>query len=1115
MLLRARLFGTFTLSDDQDQPLDLGSPTTRALLAYLLLHRQEVVDRRRLAFLFWPRVTESAARRNLRQYLHHLRMVLTPVDAQGELILADGNVLRFNPQVTIWVDVEEFQHGLRPQASLEEVRRAVELYRGDLLEDLYDEWCAEPREHFRRLYLGALEKLVPALHQQGEYEAALEYAQRWVAQEPFDEGARRWKMLLYALKGDRARALSEYQTLVHFLEEELGVEPTPQTQALAQAIRQGEAHLPFEAQEVHGPQPAPARLARTRRLPPLPGIPLVDREAELSQLEMLYQQAQEKHGQLLLLAGEAGIGKTRLVQEYLARHAEVSLLYSICYELESMSPFAPLQQALSENPLVQRVLLSLRTQPPGWISALSSFLPEIRRLFPYLPASAESNLPALREALTQLILVLAEQLPPPLHLILDDLHWADTQTWEWLAELARRITDRPILIFGLYRPEDLPADRLPLLRLLERSPLVLSMKLASLSSQDTLTLARHLLPERAQDRMFGERLYQETEGNPFFIIETAQALQESRPGERFPLLATSIQEVIRARIERLEPLSREALGAAAAFGRPFSLALLHALLDRPREELVAEIENWVQRGLVQEVRQGYDFRHDKIRQVAYNSLSRARREYLHGRIAEILENSLPPPDASTLAYHYARSDQPLRALPYLVRAAEQALQFRSYPEARQFGLQAVNLLGQVSGPTSRTQRVEINLQLAQAYAFSGNLTRAIEILNETEHLAYTLGDENYLGQIFRRAAQFFWLRGHPLTASDYARRTLRIAEELEDVELLSAALRMLGRVSIALSAFDDAIAYLLRYVNLHEERYEALQSPLPHDLPIVLGYLGVAYARVGAWERAFLSARRGLELALQMHGEEHPTTFFARMQWGMVHADRHDWEETLRILSPIPDLPFDTLTPPTYMALSLRGYALAHRGEVERGIEILRLTNAWAERQQHRIFHYLPRLFLAESLLLAGHWKEAKEEAGQALQEAEKAGNRWAKGIALRLLAEIEMRHPGPVWEQVEALLLESMQGLRQIRARPDLARTYLTLRRLYDRAGQIAWAVDCHFRATTIFEELGMIEELREAQGQAAYERKGAVVIPGLPLRGPNWQQEAASGADAEQTAP
>ncbi|MFO3796598.1 MAG: ATP-binding protein, partial [Anaerolineales bacterium] len=361
--------------------------------------------------------------------------------------------------------------------------------------------------------------------------------------------------------------------------------------------------------------------------------------------------------------------------------------------------------------------------------------PEVRRLFPYLPPSSESGMTNLRAALTQLVLAMAEQGTPPLHLILDDLHWADTQTWEWLADLARRIKDVPLLILGLYRPEDLPQDRWPLLRLLERSPFVMSMKLSPLTPEDALSLAGHLLPQRELDGILGERLYQETEGNPFFIIETIQALQERKPGERFPLHSASIQQVIQARLERLPPASREALGAAAAFGRPFSLALLHALLERPREELVAEIETWVQRGLVQEVRQGYDFRHDKIRQVAYNGLSRARREYLHGRIAEILEDSLPPTDVATLAYHYSRSDQPLRALPYLVRAAEQALKLRSYAEARQFGLQAVNLLGQGSGPAPRSQRVEINLQLAQAYAFRGNLTRAIEILSETEHLA--------------------------------------------------------------------------------------------------------------------------------------------------------------------------------------------------------------------------------------------------------------------------------------------------------------------------------------------------------------------------------------------
>ena len=113
--------------------------------------------------------------------------------------------------------------------------------------------------------------------------------------------------------------------------------------------------------------------------------------------------------------------------------------------------------------------------------------------------------------------------------------------------------------------------------------------------------------------------------------------------------------------------------------------------------------------------------------------------------------------------------------------------------------------------------------------------------------------------------------------------------------------------------------------------------------------------------------------------------------------------------------------------------------------------------------------------------------------------NRWATAVALRVLAECLSRDPRPPWATVEEHLIESMHTLRHIRARPELARTYLALRRLYDRAGQMAWAVDCHYRATSIFEELNMTRELRAAQGQAAGERRGAVVIPDMPLKGPN----------------
>jgi len=1094
MRLRATLFGTLTIFDEQGRPLDVGSPTARGLLAYLLLHRREIIERRHLAFSLWPHATERAARRNLRQYLHRLRLIVKPFEQEGEILVADGATLRFSPQVEFDLDIEAFEHGLRPQAALEEARRALALYRGDLLEDVYDDWCTAPREHFRRLYIGALERLSAALQSVGRLEEALAYAQQWVKVEPLDENAHQRLITLYALSGDRLRAMAQYQALVRLLEQEVHAQPLPETQALIQSIQQGNLN----------PSPAWLTPSATRSYTvvrsPLT-VPLVGRQSELEQLEGLYRQAQQGEGRLVLLSGEAGIGKTRLIQEHLARHPESDVLHGVCYELESMQPFAPLRSALEESALTQAALAGQRTSPPGWVAPLLSVLPSLRPLFPYMPYALESNALLVREALIDLLLHLSHAARAPLHLVLDDLHWADIPTLELLAGLARQARRQPLLIIGLYRAEDLTLEQREWLRTIERSGLAWSLEVGPLTMGDTTRLAEHLAPPRAADRLFCERLYQDTEGNPFFVIEAVQAVQEGETSVRFPLLTASIQQVIAARFERLTAASREALAGAAAIGRPFSLALLETILERPAAELVAYLEEWSRRGIVQEARQGYDFRHDKFRQVAYGLLSRARREYLHRRIAETLNQLIPPADASTLAYHYARSDQPLQALPHLTRAGEQALRLRSYHEARQFGLQAINLLGQMPGPASRAQRIEINLQLAQAYAFSGDLDRAIELLNETEHLALSTGEEHRLGAIFRRAAQFFWLRGQPEAANDYARRALRAAEETNDSALLYAALRMLGRTSIALSAFDDAIAHLTRYVKQHED-LSARPSPphsLPEDLPIVLGYLGVAYSRVGSWERAYAMAQRGLSLAQRTFGEGHATTFFALMQLAMLHAGYTRWQLALKVLTPIPALPLEEVTPPLYMALSLRGYALAHLGRVEEGLSILEEANRWAEQAQHRVFHYLPRLFLARARLLNREGSLAHQEAGRALEEARQANDRWAVGVGLHLLAEIEMRQRTPPWEQIEARLLESMHLLRQIRARPELARTYLALRRLYDRAGQIAWAVDCHFRAVTIFEELGMLEELQQAQGQAARERRGAVVLPDLPLRGPN----------------
>jgi tetratricopeptide (TPR) repeat protein len=1025
------------------------------------------------------------------------------------MLLTEGSSIQFNPKVEISLDVEAFLNETRPDASAEEIKHALSLYTGDLLEDIYDEWCGPERERLRQAWLETLDRYSQILQGTGKLNEALGVTQKWVAAEPFDENAQRRLMSIYALTGERAKAIQAYHAFAQSLAHELDTEPLPETQSLLQSIQNGHAIVEDKVSLTFQQQ-----LPLVREKPQkIQDLPFIGRQSEITSLEKVYGEAAAGSGKLILVTGEAGIGKTRLLQEHLNLHTDTAVLQSACYELDSMVPFAPLRQALQNSPLLYNITKS--PAPPTWAAALIPLLPELGNQVPYanFPSHQVDGV-AMREALVNLILRLSETgQNTPLQLILDDLHWADTPTWEMLASLTRRVASAPLLIIGLFRFEDLPSERQTLLRTIQRSDSHLTLDLPRLTSNETATLARHLNPKDASNSIFVQRLFQETEGNPFFIVETVRALQETG-GLQIPLpvaaIPNSIQRVIEARLDRLGTDSREALACAASIGRSFTYPLLQEILGDDSENIIDYIEEWLKRGLVDEGKQGYDFRHDKFRQVTYAGLSRARREYIHGRIADVLEHAIPPADVTTLAYHYSRSDQPLKALPFLAQAGEQALRLRSYHEARQFGLQAVNLLGQLPGPRQRSERIDINLQLAQAYAFTGNMQRAIEILNETEHMAVLLGDETRLGQIFRRAAQFFWLRGQPETASDYARRTLRVAEELGDTELLFASLRMLGRVSIALAAFDDAIAYLLRYVNMHDEIIETdPRIRPPEDLPIVLGYLGVAYSRVGAWERAISVSERGLSMAeAGSGGNLDATTIFARMQLAMVQAGIRNWDECINILSTIPEEPdFDELTPPLYMVLSLRGYALAQNGDAAKGIRLIQSAVNWAERVGHRVFHYLPRLFLAESLLLAGKIQPALRDVKIALTETQQSGNRWALGIELKLKADIASRLPTPQWTQIESDLIESMQLLRQIRARPDLARTYLSLRRLYDRAGQIAWAVDCHFRATTIFDELSMENELRFARGQAARERKGAVVIPNLPLRGPNVALEESEG--------
>ncbi len=1104
--LYIQLLQQLTVSVNDGIPIDMGSPTARTLFAYLVLNKNKEIDRRRLAFIFWAHTSEQAARRNLRQYLHRLRRSLEEIDPNGRLITTEGHIVRFNPPDTCVIDIDQFKNAV----AANDLPRAVTLYRGDLLPDIYDDWIEDDRRHLHTLYLDSLLHLLEQYENSQKFSDAIPIARAYLAAEPLQEKAHVRLMKLHYAQGSRSRVHAQYEQLRALFAEELGIEPLAETAVLYQQMMDGTftpaapPHRPFAP-----PPPAPPPHPRN---PATPQPAFVGRRHELARLTDALINANNGHGSFHLIRGESGVGKSRLIAETLRKNdtqpipaEELYLFHGRGHEFEVMIPYSLITQALQMG--APAVTWEQFTPAPVWLNGLLPLLPHLPA---YLHDAGMTMPPSDKschtiEAVGRLFLTLSRRRLVVLYL--DNLHWADMPTWNLLGYLAQRVNNHRILIIGAARVEDMSHERNRLARKMERQHALAQLTLERLNREETAELARHLIPPAQQpDPLFLRRLYEETAGNPFFIVETVRAVLDDgesdnwtrnvptdREGKRpFFAIPLKVQAVIESRLDKLEEESRAALAAAAAIGHEFTFDLLQTISRYDTETVLAALDEWLARGLVREQKESYRFSHDKIEQVAYAHLSRARRQWTHLQIAHYLDSHYPDTDSAQLAHHYYRSSDPARALPHLARAGDRALRVRSYAEAREFGLQAIGLMGRFPAlaKRDRAERIDLNLQLAQAYAFTGDRDKALHLLYETERVAESLNDTERLAHIFYRSAQLFWLQGDPQTADDYARRTLRRAEELDDAKLRFAALRMLGRCGIALSSYDDAIAYLLRYVDMGKRKKLA-------DLPAIYGYLAVAYARVGSWRRALEAAKTGVDNAGDFANGA--MAVVSLMQMAFVYGELYEWGNVLETAVPVQDdWREEGMNPHTMMLRAVVGRAMAYSGQAKMGIAEIQAALAWADEVGYKVLNHVVRGYLAEAYYQIGQYKKGAEAAATAVTQAQKTGDRWAEGVSLRVQAICEMRLDQPDWLHIETRLLTAMRLLRDVRARPDLARTYLTLRRLYDRAGQTAWAVDCHFRAITIFEELGMAAERRAAQGQPKGAKGNGGVILGLALAGP-----------------
>ncbi len=1109
---QARIFvlGTFRVQSPSGAFLEGASPTVQSLGAYLALHQGEPLDRRRLAFLLWAHVPERVARRNLRQYLHRLRQFLQPVETEDPLILTESLTITFDPRHVLWVDALAFMRALQEAEAQEgpsrlvALRSAVELYRGDLLENIYDHWCESEREHYRQLYEHALDELIETHRRMGHLEDAVFRAEQALRVNPLRERTYRTLMELYHQLGDRARALEAYERCREMLQAELGVTPMPETEALYREIAY--LGIPSSSPEMTTTprtrsSPAGAPLSPVR--PSVP--PLIGREQDMAWLQA-HAIGQEGRGALLLLEGEAGVGTTRLVTEWLAQVPDsVRVLAGEGGEFEHIIPYHPLKQALQEH--VETLPWTELAYRERWQDALTYLIPSLHRRW---PPSAAHRAPVhidswmMLEGVGWFLRALAERGPTVLWI--DEAHWADHPTWQTAAYLGQRIApDVPLTVILTYRPGEIADPSQRVWRRLIRAPFVQRRELQRLSKKQTYELARTILGPNVDPRLL-TRLYDMTEGNPLFVIETARALLDvperrvflqTEPGSRGFSTPQRVRQVIESRLDLLSEQEHSLLQVASVLGTSFTPTTLTALADVEEADVLAALDTWLRRGLVQEMEQGYSFAHTLVQHVVYEELSLARRRWLHRRVAHHLMQQSGIA-AATIAYHLARSDRPALAIPYYTQAAEKALQVRSYHEAQACALEILRLWRQQ--PTGQEldvpTRIDINQQLARAYSLSNMRDQALPLLAETRRLAEGLGDPRKLASVIIDMARLLWHQGDVAAAQDHAREALQWAQAAGDEATFAAALRMLGRTAIVLSAFDNAIAVLKQHI----------QSVPEHDprQAIVWSYLAVAWSRVGHWQQAFQAANQAIAVAQALHNTS--SLAVACMHQALVQAERGRWADAAASaregLEQTAGLGF---SPVHFMLQAVSCYAQGHLDDEAAAVAGLKRILQEAEREHYRVLLYLPHYFLGRVYYHHGRYRLAYEEAQRTRKLAEERGARWAIAVALRLEADALSALPSPDWPRIEERLVRSVRILQQVRARPDLARSYVSLRRLYDRAARMAWAVDCHFRATSIFEELGMLEELRQAQGGRGQTLPTSRTALAAPLTGPAWLQTRA----------
>jgi class 3 adenylate cyclase/tetratricopeptide (TPR) repeat protein len=808
----------------------------------------------------------------------------------------------------------------------------------------------------------------------------------------------------------------------------------------------------------------------------------VGRQRELALLQDLFAQVTTGHGQVVGVVAEPGMGKSRLLYEL--RHAldasAATVLEGRCVSYGSSIPYLPLLDILrnncgvveSDSPAViadklATALAEVGMAPAEWVMYLLHLfgIKEGAEALDLL--SPEAIKARTFECLRQMSLKGSAR--RPLIFLVEDIHWIDTTSEEYLTYLIEGLPAAGILLVTTYRPGYRPPW-------MDRS-YTTQITLQPLARDDSLSVVQSVLPTASLSPALSEAILDRAEGNPFFLEELGLAVAQQREGDR--AIPDTVQGVIMARIDRLSEPTKRLLRIASVLGREFSLKLLDQVWDgsgalHPHLIELKRLEFVYERAGGDEP--VYVFKHALTQDVAYDGLLTHRRQALHaatGRALEELHADRLEEVYGALAYHYARSEVADKAVTYLVRAADKAARVYANAEALVHLREALQHLGRLPAGRER-DRLLLDIVLRQGFSlyFLGRFPESVELLLQHREPLERLREPTVAGPYYFWLAHMYSRLGNQTAAAQSAHQAIAEAEACGDDATRGKAHGLLSLEGHWSGRCVDGVEHGLRAVALLEPTTQRWWLGMAHF------YVAINHLVTGHFGEALEAAARA-DAVGQAIGDPRLQTY-AGFTIGWVHVMRGDLDLALEVCERSRTLAPDRVS--RVYASSFAALARVERGDAATAIPLLEEVTAELERFAFPQWHGLFTACLAEARRRGGLAEEAAAEAERALEITARAQYWFGMGYAERVHARIALT-AGDV-ELARTRLARALATYARIGAECEVARTRVELASLAGGDPEVARAhlLEARrvFRALDVPRYLTRIEELARDLGLA-----------------------------------